>query len=184
MCCFALPGIIVRSSVWLGLPNIIDHISVANSTDVWPEVFCVGSAVRTALFPPVQRADSSVRPCVSLELEKGMTRSCAMLKNPDSTDKRAHSLKCLISKHVRKQVTVTRNQNYYKCDLHDKNAASNLCVTDVDPVVFQCFLLVDLLLCCGRLPGGENICRNQVLGASPSIHSDSLSPQHLRAVKV
>eukprot|EP00064_Thunnus_orientalis_P004594 superscaffoldBa00000421_g4606 len=37
-------GIIVRSSVWLGLPNTIDRISVANSTDVWPEIFCVGSA--------------------------------------------------------------------------------------------------------------------------------------------
>ncbi|XP_070832028.1 G-protein coupled receptor 143 [Chaetodon auriga] len=43
-------GIIVRSSVWLGLPNIIDHISVANSTDVWPEVFCVGSAMWIQLF--------------------------------------------------------------------------------------------------------------------------------------
>uniref|UniRef100_A0A4W6CKN8 G-protein coupled receptor 143 n=1 Tax=Lates calcarifer TaxID=8187 RepID=A0A4W6CKN8_LATCA len=43
-------GIIIRSSVWLGLPNIIDHISVANSTDVWPEVFCVSSAVWIQLF--------------------------------------------------------------------------------------------------------------------------------------
>ncbi|KAG8000616.1 hypothetical protein GBF38_017042 [Nibea albiflora] len=43
-------GIIVRSSVWLGLPNIIDQISVANSTDVWPEVFCVGSAMWIQLF--------------------------------------------------------------------------------------------------------------------------------------
>uniref|UniRef100_A0A8C4IUB6 G-protein coupled receptor 143 n=1 Tax=Dicentrarchus labrax TaxID=13489 RepID=A0A8C4IUB6_DICLA len=43
-------GIIVRSSVWLGLPNIIDSISVANSTDVWPEVFCVGSAMWIQLF--------------------------------------------------------------------------------------------------------------------------------------
>ncbi|XP_029935967.1 G-protein coupled receptor 143 [Myripristis murdjan] len=43
-------GIIVRSSIWLGLPNIIDRISVANSSDVWPEVFCVGSAMWIQLF--------------------------------------------------------------------------------------------------------------------------------------
>ncbi|XP_070694319.1 G-protein coupled receptor 143 [Pempheris klunzingeri] len=43
-------GIIVRSSIWLGLPNVIEHISVANSTDVWPEVFCVGSAMWIQLF--------------------------------------------------------------------------------------------------------------------------------------
>ncbi|XP_008273853.1 G-protein coupled receptor 143 [Stegastes partitus] len=43
-------GIIVRSSVWLGLPNIIDSISVTNNTDVWPEVFCVGSAMWIQLF--------------------------------------------------------------------------------------------------------------------------------------
>lgn len=54
-------------------------------------------------------------------------------------------------------------------------SVSHLCVTDVDPVVFQCFFLVDLLLCCGRLPGCENLCRNQVIWASP-IHN-SLSPQ-------
>ncbi|XP_069009674.1 G-protein coupled receptor 143 [Embiotoca jacksoni] len=43
-------GIIMRSSVWLGLPNIIDRISVVNNTDVWPEVFCVGSAMWIQLF--------------------------------------------------------------------------------------------------------------------------------------
>ncbi|XP_022596058.1 G-protein coupled receptor 143 [Seriola dumerili] len=43
-------GIMIRSSVWLGLPNIIDHISVVNNTDVWPEVFCVGSAMWIQLF--------------------------------------------------------------------------------------------------------------------------------------
>ncbi|XP_028249479.1 G-protein coupled receptor 143 [Parambassis ranga] len=43
-------GIIVRSSVWLGLPSIIDSISVTNSTDVLPEVFCVGSAMWIQLF--------------------------------------------------------------------------------------------------------------------------------------
>uniref|UniRef100_A0A665TXT2 G-protein coupled receptor 143 n=1 Tax=Echeneis naucrates TaxID=173247 RepID=A0A665TXT2_ECHNA len=43
-------GIMVRSSLWLGLPNIINQISVANNTDVWPEVFCVGSAMWIQLF--------------------------------------------------------------------------------------------------------------------------------------
>ncbi|XP_056244945.1 G-protein coupled receptor 143 [Seriola aureovittata] len=43
-------GIMIRSSVWLGLPNIIDHISVVNNTEVWPEVFCVGSAMWIQLF--------------------------------------------------------------------------------------------------------------------------------------
>ncbi|KAF6738589.1 G-protein coupled receptor 143 [Oryzias melastigma] len=43
-------GIIIRSAVWLGLPNFIDSISVANNTDVLPEVFCVGSAMWIQLF--------------------------------------------------------------------------------------------------------------------------------------
>ncbi|KAM8855300.1 G-protein coupled receptor 143 isoform 5-T5 [Spinachia spinachia] len=43
-------GIIVRSSVWLGLPNFIDGISVANGTYAWPQVFCVGSAMWIQLF--------------------------------------------------------------------------------------------------------------------------------------
>ncbi|KAM9709529.1 G-protein coupled receptor 143 [Menidia menidia] len=43
-------GVIVRSSVWLGLPHIMDSTSVANSTDVLPEVFCVGSAMWIQLF--------------------------------------------------------------------------------------------------------------------------------------
>ncbi|XP_034431185.1 G-protein coupled receptor 143 [Hippoglossus hippoglossus] len=43
-------GIILRSSLWLGLPNIMDQISVANNTEVWPEVFCVGSAMWIQLF--------------------------------------------------------------------------------------------------------------------------------------
>ncbi|KAL6100912.1 gpr143 [Pungitius sinensis] len=43
-------GIIVRSSVWLGLPNFIDGISVANGTYAGPEVFCVGSAMWIQLF--------------------------------------------------------------------------------------------------------------------------------------
>lgn len=44
------PGIIFRSSVWLGLPNIIDSISAANSTELWPEVYCVGSSVGAGYF--------------------------------------------------------------------------------------------------------------------------------------
>ncbi|XP_048050794.1 G-protein coupled receptor 143 [Megalobrama amblycephala] len=43
-------GIIVRSSIWLGLPNLINRISGGNSSDVWPEVFCVGSAMWIQLF--------------------------------------------------------------------------------------------------------------------------------------
>ncbi|KAG7454829.1 G-protein coupled receptor 143 [Solea senegalensis] len=40
----------MRSSVWLGLPNIMENISVVNNTDVWPEVFCVGSSMWIQLF--------------------------------------------------------------------------------------------------------------------------------------
>ncbi|XP_056145805.1 G-protein coupled receptor 143 [Lampris incognitus] len=43
-------GIIMRSSVWLGMPNIVEQISVANSSSIWPEVFCVGSAMWIQLF--------------------------------------------------------------------------------------------------------------------------------------
>ncbi|KAL7881208.1 hypothetical protein AOLI_G00080560 [Acnodon oligacanthus] len=43
-------GIIVRSSVWLGLPSLVGGISTANSSEVWPEVFCVGSAMWIQLF--------------------------------------------------------------------------------------------------------------------------------------
>ncbi|XP_036428873.1 G-protein coupled receptor 143 [Colossoma macropomum] len=43
-------GIIIRSSVWLGLPSLIGDISTANSSEVWPEVFCVGSAMWIQLF--------------------------------------------------------------------------------------------------------------------------------------
>ncbi|XP_066497295.1 G-protein coupled receptor 143 [Hoplias malabaricus] len=43
-------GIIVRSSVWLGIPSFIGEISTANSSDIWPEVFCVGSAMWIQLF--------------------------------------------------------------------------------------------------------------------------------------
>ncbi|XP_014845971.1 PREDICTED: G-protein coupled receptor 143 [Poecilia mexicana] len=43
-------GIIVRSSVWLGLPSIVEGISVTNNTDVLPEAFCVGSAMWIQLF--------------------------------------------------------------------------------------------------------------------------------------
>ncbi|KAL6485336.1 hypothetical protein MHYP_G00073810 [Metynnis hypsauchen] len=43
-------GIIVRSSVWLSLPSLVGDISTANSSEVWPEVFCVGSAMWIQLF--------------------------------------------------------------------------------------------------------------------------------------
>ncbi|KAK6309763.1 hypothetical protein J4Q44_G00196440 [Coregonus suidteri] len=43
-------GIIVRSSIWLGLPNLVKGINVANNSNVWPEVFCVGSAMWIQLF--------------------------------------------------------------------------------------------------------------------------------------
>ncbi|XP_035629668.1 G-protein coupled receptor 143-like isoform X2 [Oncorhynchus keta] len=43
-------GIIVRSSIWLGLPNLVRGINVANNSDMWPEVFCVGSAMWIQLF--------------------------------------------------------------------------------------------------------------------------------------
>uniref|UniRef100_A0A3Q2PZJ9 G-protein coupled receptor 143 n=1 Tax=Fundulus heteroclitus TaxID=8078 RepID=A0A3Q2PZJ9_FUNHE len=46
----SVSGIIVRSSVWLGLPSIVEGISVANNTDVLPEAFCVGSAMWIQLF--------------------------------------------------------------------------------------------------------------------------------------
>ncbi|XP_024919891.1 G-protein coupled receptor 143 isoform X1 [Cynoglossus semilaevis] len=43
-------GIIIRSSVWLGLPNVVEEISVANNTSIWPETFCVGSSMWIQLF--------------------------------------------------------------------------------------------------------------------------------------
>ncbi|XP_066214013.1 G-protein coupled receptor 143 isoform X2 [Saccopteryx leptura] len=38
-------GIVVRSAVWIGFPNFVGHISAGNGTDMWPAIFCVGSAV-------------------------------------------------------------------------------------------------------------------------------------------
>ncbi|XP_043315455.1 G-protein coupled receptor 143 isoform X1 [Cervus canadensis] len=38
-------GIVVRSAVWLGFPSFVDDISAVNRTDVWPAVFCMGSAL-------------------------------------------------------------------------------------------------------------------------------------------
>ncbi|XP_025132075.3 G-protein coupled receptor 143 isoform X2 [Bubalus bubalis] len=38
-------GIAVRSAMWLGFPSFVDDISTVNRTDVWPAVFCVGSAL-------------------------------------------------------------------------------------------------------------------------------------------
>ncbi|KPP78328.1 G-protein coupled receptor 143-like [Scleropages formosus] len=43
-------GIIFRSSIWLGLPDLVAKISDTNNSDVWPEVFCVGTAVWIQLF--------------------------------------------------------------------------------------------------------------------------------------
>lgn len=51
---------------------------------------------------------------------------------------------------------------------------STVCVADVDPVVFQRLFLVDLFLCRRRLPGGENVCGNQVLRTSPVTYSASI----------
>ncbi|KAF6090521.1 G protein-coupled receptor 143 [Phyllostomus discolor] len=40
-------GIVVRAAVWLGFPDFVGNISRENGnrTDIWPAVFCVGSAV-------------------------------------------------------------------------------------------------------------------------------------------
>ncbi|XP_037013470.2 G-protein coupled receptor 143 [Artibeus jamaicensis] len=38
-------GIVVRSAVWLGLPDFVENVSRENGTDIWPAAFCVGSAV-------------------------------------------------------------------------------------------------------------------------------------------
>ncbi|XP_016112257.1 G-protein coupled receptor 143 isoform X2 [Sinocyclocheilus grahami] len=46
----ACAGMVVRSSVWLGFPDLISRISAGNSTDVWPQVFCVGGAMWIQLF--------------------------------------------------------------------------------------------------------------------------------------
>ncbi|KAL4635724.1 G-protein coupled receptor 143-like [Arapaima gigas] len=43
-------GIVTRSSVWLAMPDLISAISVPENPDVWPEVFCVGSAMWIQLF--------------------------------------------------------------------------------------------------------------------------------------
>ncbi|KAG8137377.1 hypothetical protein E2320_004614, partial [Naja naja] len=38
-------GIIFRSIIWLGFPDFVANISLANQTNIWPATFCVGSAV-------------------------------------------------------------------------------------------------------------------------------------------
>ncbi|XP_058642563.1 G-protein coupled receptor 143 [Onychostoma macrolepis] len=43
-------GMVVRSSVWLGFPDLISRVSAGNGTDVWPQVFCVGGAMWIQLF--------------------------------------------------------------------------------------------------------------------------------------
>lgn len=37
----------MRSAVWLGFPDFVENISKENEngTDLWPDAFCVGSAV-------------------------------------------------------------------------------------------------------------------------------------------
>ena len=46
-------GIAVRSAVWLGFPSFVDDISAVNRTDVWPAVFCMGSAVSVTPLVPL-----------------------------------------------------------------------------------------------------------------------------------
>uniref|UniRef100_A0A8C1WL27 G-protein coupled receptor 143 n=1 Tax=Cyprinus carpio TaxID=7962 RepID=A0A8C1WL27_CYPCA len=46
----ACAGMVVRSSVWLGSPDLVSRISAGNSSDVWPQVFCVGGAMWIQLF--------------------------------------------------------------------------------------------------------------------------------------
>ncbi|XP_073523422.1 G-protein coupled receptor 143 [Phyllobates terribilis] len=43
-------GVILRSTVWISSPSLISNISFKNSTEVWPAVFCVGSAMWIQLF--------------------------------------------------------------------------------------------------------------------------------------
>ncbi|XP_027463736.2 G-protein coupled receptor 143 isoform X2 [Zalophus californianus] len=38
-------GIVFRSAVWLGFPNFVDNPAAVNGTDIWPAVYCVGSAM-------------------------------------------------------------------------------------------------------------------------------------------
>ncbi|KAF5892069.1 G-protein coupled receptor [Clarias magur] len=43
-------GMIIRSSIWLGAPDVVGRISLTNSSNIWPEGFCVGSAIWIQLF--------------------------------------------------------------------------------------------------------------------------------------
>ncbi|KAM8857754.1 G-protein coupled receptor 143 [Synchiropus picturatus] len=43
-------GILLRSSLWIGLPETVEKISSANRTDVLPELFCVGSSMWIQFF--------------------------------------------------------------------------------------------------------------------------------------
>ncbi|XP_045328389.1 G-protein coupled receptor 143 isoform X1 [Leopardus geoffroyi] len=38
-------GIVFRSAVWLGFPDFVKGISDVNGTDLWPAVYCVGTAM-------------------------------------------------------------------------------------------------------------------------------------------
>ncbi|TRZ00090.1 hypothetical protein DNTS_004641 [Danionella cerebrum] len=46
----ACTGMLLRSSLWLGLPGLVSEISEGNSSSVWPQVYCVGSAMWIQLF--------------------------------------------------------------------------------------------------------------------------------------
>ncbi|XP_047571393.1 G-protein coupled receptor 143 [Lutra lutra] len=43
-------GIVFRSVVWLGFPDFVENQSDGNGTDVWPAVYCVGSAMWVQLL--------------------------------------------------------------------------------------------------------------------------------------
>lgn len=47
VCSHSPLGIVFRSAVWLGFPDFVENPSNVNGTDLWPAVYCVGSAVST-----------------------------------------------------------------------------------------------------------------------------------------
>lgn len=148
---FPPPGIITRSSVWLGLPNFISGISVANGTDAWPEVFCVGSAV----------SNDALWQSFTVRLNAVNNNHVWLIQIIIHDPQEAWA----------EPTGVFSNSKRSKACVLILIRTWPLCLfclfTDVDPVVFQCFFLVDLLLRCRRLPGCENICRNQVIRHLP-----------------
>lgn len=101
-------GIMVRSSAWLGWSDIIQHISVANNTDVWPEVFCVSSAVRITSSnrsaQPLSEHNIVLFECDFMhdtvkekvgqwkQTSSHHCTACVTLENPDSMDEFGHLL--------------------------------------------------------------------------------------------